>query len=162
MLASILLQGENNPTLARDAMFATLMLVLNGMVGAALLIGALRYWEQDYNLAGARALLVVLTALAVFALILPNHTEISPDPVKAPAKAVLFAAITLLFYAVFVIIQTMRHHAFFDEPEQGAQDAQTSSARGRGPCPGQRQENPLADLPHYHAGAVLAARGDPC
>jgi Ca2+:H+ antiporter len=129
MLASIMLQGENNPTLARDAMFATLMIVLNGMVGAALLMGALRYWEQDYNLAGARAFLVVLTALAVFALILPNHTEIPPDPVKAPAKAVLFAAITLLFYAVFVIIQTMRHRAFFDEPEQGEHDAQRSSAR---------------------------------
>lgn len=116
MLASIMLQGENNPTLARDAMFATLMIVLNGMVGAALLVGALRYWEQDYNLAGARAFLVVLTALAVFALILPNHTEIPPDPVKAPSKAILFAAITLLFYAAFVVIQTMRHRAFFDEP----------------------------------------------
>jgi Ca2+:H+ antiporter len=54
MLASIMLQGDNNPTLARDAMFATLMIVLNGMVGGALIMGALRYWEQDYNLAGAR------------------------------------------------------------------------------------------------------------
>jgi len=44
LLTSIMLQGENNPTLARDAMFATLMIVLNGMVGAALLMGALRYW----------------------------------------------------------------------------------------------------------------------
>ncbi len=61
MLASIMLQGDNNPTLARDAMFATLMIVLNGMVGGALIMGALRYWEQDYNLAGARAFLVVLT-----------------------------------------------------------------------------------------------------
>lgn len=118
MLASIMLQGENNPTLARDAMFATLMIVLNGMVGAALLMGALRYWEQDYNLAGARAFLVVLTALSVFALILPNYTAIPPDPVEAPGKAILFAVITLLFYAVFVVIQTMRHRAFFNEPEQ--------------------------------------------
>jgi hypothetical protein len=54
MLASIMLQGDNNPTLARDAMFATLMIVLNGMVGGALIMGALRYWEQDYNLTGAR------------------------------------------------------------------------------------------------------------
>lgn len=124
MLASIMLQGENNPTLARDAMFATLMIVLNGMVGAALLVGALRYWEQDYNLAGARAFLVVLTALAVFALILPNHTETPPDPVNAPGKAILFAAITLLFYAAFVLIQTMRHRAFFDEPEQNGSSGQ--------------------------------------
>jgi Ca2+:H+ antiporter len=57
LLASIRLHGENNPTLARDAMFATLLIVLNGMVGAALLMGALRYWEQEYNLAGAQAFL---------------------------------------------------------------------------------------------------------
>ncbi len=44
LLTSIMLPGENNPTLARDAMFATLVIVLNGMVGAALLMGALRYW----------------------------------------------------------------------------------------------------------------------
>src|SRR6266508_6355241 len=44
LLAAIMLHGQNNPTLARDAMFATLMIVLNGMVGTALLMGALRYW----------------------------------------------------------------------------------------------------------------------
>jgi hypothetical protein len=51
LLAAIMLHGQNNPTLARDAMFGTLMIVLNGMVGTALLMGALRYWEQEYNLA---------------------------------------------------------------------------------------------------------------
>ena len=55
LMAAIILHGENNPTLARDAMFATLMIVLNGMVGTALLMGALRYWEQEYNLEGARS-----------------------------------------------------------------------------------------------------------
>jgi Ca2+:H+ antiporter len=122
LMASIMLHGENNPTLARDAMFATLMIVLNGMVGAALLMGALRYWEQEYNLAGARAFLVVIAALSVFALVVPNYTETAPDPVKAPGKALLFIAITLLFYVVFVVIQTMRHRAFFAEPEDNRED----------------------------------------
>ena len=79
LLAAIMLHGQNNPTLARDAMFATLMIVLNGMVGTALLMGALRYWEQEYNLAGARAFLVVIASLAVFALIIPNYTKTEPD-----------------------------------------------------------------------------------
>ena len=118
LLAAIMLHGANNPTLARDAMFATLMIVLNGMVGAALLMGALRYWEQEYNLEGARAFLVVIASLAVFALIIPNYTKTEPDPSQAPFKAVLFAAITILFYLVFVVIQTMRHRAFFAEPKR--------------------------------------------
>ena len=117
LLASIMLHGENNPTLARDAMFATLMIVLNGMVGAALLMGALRYWEQEYNLEGARAFLVVIAALAVFALIIPNYTETDPDPSQSPRKALMFVAITVLFYIVFLAIQTLRHRAYFDEPK---------------------------------------------
>jgi len=116
LLAAIMLHGQNNPTLARDAMFATLMIVLNGMVGTALLMGALRYWEQEYNLAGTRAFLVVIASLAVFALIIPNYTKTEPDPSQAPMKAVLFASITVLFYIVCVIIQTVRHRAFFAEP----------------------------------------------
>jgi Ca2+:H+ antiporter len=116
LIASVMLHGENNPTLARDAMFATLMIVLNGMIGTALIMGAIRYWEQDYNLAGARAFLAVIASLAVFALILPNHVKTEPDPSQAPYKTLMFAGITILFYIVFINIQTMRHRAFFAEP----------------------------------------------
>jgi Ca2+:H+ antiporter len=93
------------------------------MVGTALLMGALRYWEQEYNLEGARAFLVVIASLAVFALIIPNYTKTEPDPSQAPFKAVLFAAITILFYLVFVVIQTMRHRAFFAEPKRNGRHA---------------------------------------
>jgi Ca2+:H+ antiporter len=129
LLASIMLHGENNPTLARDAMFATLMIVLNGMVGAALLMGALRYWEQEYNLEGARAFLVVIAALAVFALIIPNYTETDPDPSQSPGKALMFFSITVLFYIVFLIIQTMRHRAFFAEPKNNRHKSKMERAR---------------------------------
>src|SRR5262249_56230774 len=78
--------------------------------------GRAAYWEQEYNLAGARAFLVVIASLAVFSLIIPNYTKTEPDPSQAPMKAVLFASITVLFYVVFVIIQTVRHRAFFAEP----------------------------------------------
>jgi Ca2+:H+ antiporter len=64
---------------------------------------------------------VVIAALPVFALIVPNYTETSPDPVTSPGKTVLFIVITL-FYAVFVIIQTMRHRAFFAKPEDNREN----------------------------------------
>ena len=116
LMTAIMLHGENNPTLARDAMFATLMIVLNGMIGTALIMGALRYWEQEYNLEGARAFLVVIAAVAVFALIIPDYTKTVPDPSLSPFQAGLFAVITILFYGVFLVIQTVRHRAFFAEP----------------------------------------------
>jgi Ca2+:H+ antiporter len=100
-------------------------------------MGALRYWEQEYNLAGARAFLVVIASLAVFALIIPNYTKTEPDPSQAPMKAVLFASITILFYIVFLIIQTVRHRAFFAEPALGHRikhegDASHDGANGNG------------------------------
>ena len=127
ILVSIILHGDNNPTLARDAMFATLMIALNGLVGAALLMGALRYWKQEYNLEGARSFLVVIASLAVFALILPSFTKTEPDPSLAPFQAGLFGAITMAFYAIFLAIQTMRHRAFFAEPTNG--DSNNSQAK---------------------------------
>ena len=150
MLASIMLQGDNNPTLARDAMFATLMIVLNGMVGGALIMGALRYWEQDSNLARARAFLVVLTALSVFALVLPNYTETAPDPVRAPGKAILFAAITLLFYAAFVVIQTLRHRAFFDEPESNGMESDETEVSSREDVSDQREKGETTHSLTFH------------
>ncbi|MEZ5828274.1 MAG: calcium:proton antiporter [Hyphomicrobiales bacterium] len=116
LFVAIMLHGKNNPTLARDAMFATLMIGINFMVGVALIMGALRYWEQECNLAGAHAFLVVIAALSVIALVLPNYIQTAPNPVEAPGRAILFIAITFLFYGVFIFIQTMRHKAFFDEP----------------------------------------------
>src|SRR5262249_52771235 len=56
--------------------------------------GRAAYWEQEYNLAGARAFLVVIASLAVFSLIIPNYTKTEPDPSQAPMKAVLLASIT--------------------------------------------------------------------
>lgn len=129
LLAAIMLHGQNNPTLARDVMFATLMIVLNGMVGTALLIGALRYWEQECNLTGARSFLVVMSALSIVALVLPKFTETAPSPVEAPGKAILFIAITVLFYAVFIFIQTMRHGAFFADPETTSEKNSSHQSR---------------------------------
>ena len=69
-----------------------------------------------------------MSALSIVALVLPKYTETTPSPVEAPGKAVLFIAITMLFYGVFIFIQTMRHGAFFAEPEtrpdEPAQQAQ--------------------------------------
>jgi Ca2+:H+ antiporter len=127
LLASVILHGDNNPTLARDAMFATLMIALNFIVGLALIMGALRYFEQEYSLAGARAYLSVIASLAVFTLILPKFMQTEPDPSHAPYKTFLFAAIPLLFYAVFIVIQTVRHRALFDEPEGNGKRARQAA-----------------------------------
>ena len=72
VLATVMLGGEPNPTLPRETMFAILMIVLNGMVGMTLAIGAIRHVQQEYNLQGAAAFLAVISALAIIALVVAD------------------------------------------------------------------------------------------
>src|SRR3954449_387789 len=80
MISAAMLHGQNNPTLARDMMFAVIMIALNGLVGLSLLLGGLRHREQHYNLQGASAYLNTIMALSVLGLVLPNFTTSSSGP----------------------------------------------------------------------------------
>jgi Ca2+:H+ antiporter len=116
LIATVMLHGANDPTLARDTMFAVLMIILNGMVGLALLLGALRHHEQHYNLQGAKAFLAVIIPLAVLTLILPDFTMSTGVPSFTPLQAAFFAAMTIVLYGVFLSVQTVRHRNLFMEP----------------------------------------------
>jgi Ca2+:H+ antiporter len=116
LIAAMMLTGGSDPTLARDTMLAVVMIVLNGMVGVALLLGGLRHGEQEFNLQGARAFLAVLVPLTAICLILPRFTVSTTDATLTPVQAVLFAAMTVVLYATFLAIQTRRYRHFFIQP----------------------------------------------
>src|SRR6266540_3768796 len=113
MISTAMLHGANNPTLARDAMFAVIMIALNGLVGLSLLLGGLRHREQRYNLQGTNSYLNAIMALAVLGLILPNFTTSMSGPTFSTEQEIFFAAVSLLLYAVFLVIQTLRHRGYF-------------------------------------------------
>src|SRR4029453_14873314 len=96
IMAMIMLSGAANPTLPRDTMFAILMIVLNGLVGMTLVIGALRHGQQHYNLQGAIAFLAVIVPLAVLTLVLPKFTQSTEDPTFTREQATAFALRTFL------------------------------------------------------------------
>jgi len=123
MISAIMLHGENEPALARDTMFAVLMIIMNGMVGLALLLGGLRHREQYYNLQGAKAFLAVLVPLSVLSLVLPVFTISTELPDFTPAQSVFFAAVTVVLYGVFLVIQTVRHTGQFMQPGERHQAA---------------------------------------
>src|SRR5262245_66226584 len=103
-----MLTADAAPTLGRDTMFALLMLILNGVVGLALLLGGLRHHEQDYNLQGAAAYLALIVPLSVIALVLPDFTRSSPDQTLSKVQGFFFALFTVLLYGVFLAVQTIR------------------------------------------------------
>jgi len=113
MISTAMLHGENNPTLGRDAIFAVIMIALNGLVGLSLLLGGLRYREQHYNIQGVNAYINVIMALAVLGLVLPNFTTSTAGPTFSTEQEIFFAAVSLLLYATFLLIQTLRHRGYF-------------------------------------------------
>lgn len=116
LIVAMMLTGGAEPTLARDTMLAVVMIVLNGMVGVALLLGGLRHGEQEFNLQGARAFLAVLVPLTTICLILPRFTASTAEPTLTSVQAILFATMTVVLYATFLAIQTRRHRHFFMQP----------------------------------------------
>jgi Ca2+:H+ antiporter len=106
-------------------MFAILMIVLNGMIGLTLAIGAVRHVQQEYNLQGATAFLAVISALAIIALVVPTFSQSTEAPTFTPAQAAVFGLLTVLLYAAFLVIQTTRHRNFFVEPQGERKRAQS-------------------------------------
>jgi Ca2+:H+ antiporter len=118
MISTAMLHGANNPTLGRDAIFAVVMIALNGLVGLSLLLGGLRYREQHYNIQGVNAYLNVIMALAVLGLVLPNFTTSTSGPTFSTEQKIFFAAVSLLLYGIFLLIQTLRHRGHFLDSKQ--------------------------------------------
>ncbi len=125
MVAFVMSTGADKPTLARDTMFAVVMLVLNGFMGLALLLGGLRHHEQHYNLQSANAFLVMILPLTVLGLILPNFTHATAGPTLSKFQMVFLSAMSVGIYGVFLFVQNRRHRGFFMAPEEAA-DAATA------------------------------------
>jgi len=113
MISAAMLHGKNNPTLARDMMFAVIMIALNGLIGLSLLLGGLRHREQNYNLQGASAYLNTIMALSVLGLVLPNFTTSMSGPRFSTVQEIFLAVTSIGLYAIFLLIQTMRHSEYF-------------------------------------------------
>jgi Ca2+:H+ antiporter len=117
--------GESAPALARDTVFAAVMLILTGMVGLCLLSGAVLHGEQAYEQRGVSAALAVLASLTVLALVLPNYTTTVPGPYYSSGQLVFVAVVSLLLYGTFLLVQTVRHRDYFLRPSSYGKDAAT-------------------------------------
>src|SRR5438309_5242484 len=115
MISTAMLHGANNPTLGRDAIFAVIMIALNGLVGLALLLGGMRHGEQYYNLQGVNSYLNVIMTLAVLGLVLPVFTLSTKEPTFSTEQAIFLVVTSLLLYGIFLLIQTVRHRYYFIE-----------------------------------------------
>ncbi|MEW6122541.1 MAG: ionic transporter [Pseudomonadota bacterium] len=111
VLVSLMMHGENNPTLAREAVLSTVMFVLTGVVGICLLMGGLRHREQVIQQQGVSGYLSVILAISVLALILPDQTWSGLRGLTTQVDVVFIMVAVVLLYGSFLFMQTVRHRA---------------------------------------------------
>jgi Ca2+:H+ antiporter len=130
LIATIMLGKNAVPTLARDTVFAVVMIVCNGLVGICILTGGWRYREQDIQVTGSKLYLSVLVVLATMTLILPNYTLTTPGPIYSTLQLGFVSVVTILLYGVFLYTQTVLHRDYFIGGVAGEAD-NGSHASGR-------------------------------
>jgi Ca2+:H+ antiporter len=113
LIVSIMLVGDSQPTLLRDSVQAVVMLVLHGLAGLCIVVGAFRERETRFQVEGAHALLAVLIPMAVLVLVLPNHLISAPGPFYTPLQLGFVSFACLGLYLAFLFIQTRWHQAYF-------------------------------------------------
>jgi len=131
-VVTVMLHNADNPAFGRDTMFSVVMIVLNGIIGIALLAGGLRHHEQTYNLRGAKAFLSLLIPLATLALIWPNYTVTTGAGTLSPVQKIFLLVMSLLLYAAFLVIQTRTHTSFFVEEGEAMEHADVHPASPHG------------------------------
>jgi Ca2+:H+ antiporter len=130
LIVSVMISVAGKAGLARDTVFAAVMIVCNGIVGLCLLAGGVRHHEQGFQVQGASAALAVLAALTTLTLILPNVTTSAPGPAFSRPQLIFAGAISLVLYGSFVFVQTVRHRDYFLPSEGGGEEAHAAPPSG--------------------------------
>jgi Ca2+:H+ antiporter len=122
--------GEEAAGLARDTVFAAVMIILNGIIGLCLLVGGLKHREQTFSLDGVSAALVALGAIVILTLVFPNYTVTTPGPYYSSSQLLLIGTVTLVIYGTFIFTQTIGHRQYFlqDDDQSGHHSAPPSNA----------------------------------
>lgn len=105
--------GDKSASLARDTVFAAVMITCNGIVGLSLLVASLRHGTAIFNPEGTGAALATVATLATLSLVLPTFTTSKPGPEFSSVQLTFAAVSSLILYGLFVATQTVRHRDYF-------------------------------------------------
>lgn len=114
LIVTLMLSGSGETeSLARDTVFAAVMITCNGIVGLSILVGTVRRAVVLFHAEGTGAALATVTTLATLSLVIPSFTTTTPGPQFSPPQLVFAAMTALLLYGLFVAVQTGRHRDYF-------------------------------------------------
>lgn len=113
LIVSIMLGDHSEPTLMRDTIHATVSIVLHGIAGVCIVVGALHHREQEFRTEGAQSYLTVLLPMVAVTLVLPNFTASVPGPYYSDIQLGFVGLVCFLLWLAFTFVQTVRHRDYF-------------------------------------------------
>jgi Ca2+:H+ antiporter len=113
ILSMMIAGGEEMAALPRDALYAAVMIICNGVVGICVLLGSLAHREQTFRVEGAGAGLAALIVMSTLTLVLPALTTSTPGGTYSNAQLAFVAVTSAALWAIFIFIQTIRHRDYF-------------------------------------------------
>ncbi|WP_261337018.1 calcium:proton antiporter [Rhizobium leguminosarum] len=114
LIVSVMVSAPTETSgVARDTVFAAVMIVMNGIIGLCLLFGGMRHHEQGFQIQGASAALAVLAALTTLTMVFPNVVSTAAGPLFSTPQLLFAGSVSLALYGAFIFIQTVRHRDYF-------------------------------------------------
>lgn len=113
IVSLMLTGGVGADTYARDTLLAAVMIILNGILGISMLVGALKFKEQSFEVKSVTIALVSLVSILVLTLVLPNFTTSISGPTYSTPQLIAVAISCVIIYGSFLITQTIRHRKYF-------------------------------------------------
>ncbi|GGL05892.1 calcium:proton antiporter [Salinibacterium xinjiangense] len=116
LISSVMLGPSGSSTIARDSVFAVMMIIINGVMGVSLLFGGMKHGPQRYNMEGASVYVAMIAVLSLCTLVLPNFTVSTSNGSLVPAQAITISVLAATLYGFFIYLQTGKNRALFTQP----------------------------------------------
>ncbi len=123
LIVSLMGNGsEDASNIARDTVFAAIMIVTNGILGVSIILGGFRFKELAYQSVGTNSLMGIIAVLACLTLVLPNFTTSSSGPTYDTGQLIFVSVASLFLYGALVWAQTKTHKSYFESHTQNELD----------------------------------------
>lgn len=119
LISAVMLGPGENPTIGKDSIFSVMMIIMNLVIGLCILLGGLKFGEQEYNTQGTMSYLVMIIVLGGIGLMLPNYIQGAGEGRFSDIQAIAFSLIIILLYGLFLSLQLKRYRHFYVQPKPG-------------------------------------------
>ncbi|MDD4514297.1 hypothetical protein [Massilibacteroides sp.] len=119
LIAAVMVGPGESPTIGKDSIFSVMMIIMNLIVGICILVGGLRYGEQEYNAQGTMSYIAMIILLGSISMILPNFIEGAGGGMFSSLQAITLSFVIIILYGVFLFFQIKSYKHLYVQPPKG-------------------------------------------